>query len=60
MVDFGAGGGKNCRLVREVMGTQCRVTAVEGYEPTVQTLIEQGDYDTVRHSLIPDPGASDR
>ncbi len=52
IVDFGAGGGKNGRLMREVLGNDCKLVAVEGYEKTAQMLGEQGIYDEVRHDLL--------
>jgi SAM-dependent methyltransferase len=52
VVDFGAGGGKNGRLVKQVIGKGCRLIAVEGFERTVNMLSAQGLYDDVQHDLI--------
>jgi Methyltransferase domain len=53
VVDFGAGGGKNGRLIRQVLGKQCRIIAVEGFEPTVRHLRQLGEpYDEVHHALL--------
>ena len=52
VVDFGAGGGKNGRLIREMIGKSCRIIAVEGCERTVEMLSEKGLYDDVQHELL--------
>lgn len=52
IVDFGAGGGKNGRLIREVLGSACRIVAVEGCQSTAQMLTEKGPYDEVKHDLL--------
>lgn len=52
IVDFGAGGGKNGSLVRDLLGNDCRLIAVEGYEKTARMLGEQGIYDEVHHKLL--------
>jgi hypothetical protein len=53
-VDFGAGGGKNGRLVRSVAGARCTLVAVEGFTPTARMLRERGIYDRVDTALIQD------
>jgi hypothetical protein len=30
IVDFGAGGGKNGRLIKNILGKNCSITAIEG------------------------------
>ena len=52
IVDFGAGGGKIGRLVRDTLGGTCRLEAVEGYAPAAQHLAQRGVYDRVHHALI--------
>jgi hypothetical protein len=54
VVDFGAGAGKNGRIVRETLGHEVRVTAIEGFERTAQMLTVDGPYDEVRQMLIED------
>jgi hypothetical protein len=54
VVDFGAGGGKNGRIVREALGDDVRITAVEGFERTARMLAVGGPYDEVRPVLIED------
>jgi hypothetical protein len=54
VVDLGAGGGKNGRLIKESLGNRCRLVAIEGYEKTVQMLVEQGLYHEVHHELLQD------
>jgi len=53
-VDFGAGAGKNGRIVREVLGNACRIVAVEGFARTVEKLKKDGIYDQVCGMLISD------
>jgi len=52
IVDFGAGEGKNGKLIRSVFKNDCEIIAVEGYEPTANMLKTAGIYDEVHHSLI--------
>ena len=52
VVDFGAGEGKNAHLIREVLGTGCRIVAIEGFAPTVRMLEDSGLYDEVHGALI--------
>lgn len=52
IVDFGAGGGKNGKLIREILGSECKLTAIEGCEHTVRMLNEVNIYDEVCHDLI--------
>jgi hypothetical protein len=54
LVDFGAGGGKQGNLARSVLGTSCRLIAVEGYLPSVEHLRTHGPYDEVHHALLQD------
>ena len=51
-VDFGAGAGKNGKLVREALGRECQLVAVEGYARTVEKLKRDGIYDQVCGMLI--------
>lgn len=53
VVDFGAGGGKNGRLVRRVL-PDVKLTAVEGYEPACAALRNGGIYSDVWSGLIQD------
>jgi hypothetical protein len=52
LVDFGAGAGKNGRLARRALGTDCKTIAVEGFERTAATLKERGIYDRVDTALL--------
>src|SRR5688572_8483075 len=52
IVDFGAGGGKNGRLARSVLGMNCTLIAVEGFERTAQMLREGSVYDRVDTALL--------
>ncbi len=52
VVDFGAGGGKNGQLVREVLGRNCQLTAVEGFTNSAKMLAEQKVYDRVDTALL--------
>ncbi len=54
VVDFGAGGGKNGKLARQVLAEQVTLTAVEGCEKTAQMLSTQSLYDRVFCALIQD------
>jgi hypothetical protein len=54
VVDFGAGGGKNGRIVRSVLGKDCALIGIEGFERSARTLREQGIYDRVDAALIQD------
>lgn len=54
IVDFGAGGGKNGYLAREVLGRKARLIAVEGCEGNTQKLREDGIYDEVHGCLLQD------
>jgi hypothetical protein len=51
-VDFGAGAGKYGQMVKRVLGEDCRLTAVEGYAPTVAYLRDAKIYETVHESLL--------
>jgi hypothetical protein len=53
VVDFGAGGGKNGKIVRKVL-QHCKLIAVEGYEPAAKALAAGPIYDTAVHSLLQD------
>ena len=52
IVDFGAGGGKYGQLIRQTLGREVLVTAVEGAPDTVRWLIQQNLYDQVDGQLI--------
>lgn len=52
VVDFGAGAGKNGVIVRSVLGSGCKLIAVEGFERSANMLREQGIYDRVDASLL--------
>jgi len=52
IVDFGAGGGKNGRIAKEVLAENVRLIAVEGFEKTAQMLSSESLYDEVHHTLI--------
>jgi Methyltransferase domain len=52
IVDFGAGGGKNGRIARKIVGDRCSLIAVEGSEKTAQMLSAEGPYDKVHCALI--------
>mgnify|MGYP006305959775 CR=1 FL=1 len=54
VVDFGAGGGKIGKIVREIMGNRCTITAVEGYAITVENLKASKVYDNVHYCLLED------
>src|SRR5262245_12120377 len=54
VVDFGAGAGKNGNLVREALGTKCRLVGVEGFERAASALVASGTYDQVEHALLQD------
>jgi hypothetical protein len=54
VVDFGAGGGKNCKLVREIMGTSSYIMAVEGNKIAADILCDSDFYDLVYNELIED------
>jgi hypothetical protein len=54
VVDFGAGGGKNGRIVRGVFGRDCTLIGIEGFERSARTLRELGIYDRVDAALIQD------
>ncbi len=54
IVDFGAGGGKNGRIAREVLQSDVRLVAVEGSEKTASMLRNEGPYDEVHHALLQD------
>lgn len=54
VVDFGAGGGKYAKIVRETLGVTVKVIAVEGFEKAARMLSASGSYDEVRHQLIED------
>ncbi|MFL5341521.1 MAG: methyltransferase domain-containing protein [Gemmataceae bacterium] len=52
VVDFGAGAGKMGELCREELGSDVRLTAVEGCASTVDLLKGKGIYDQVEHCLL--------
>jgi hypothetical protein len=52
IVDFGAGGGKNGRIARELLGNDVKLIAVEGFESAAISLRECGPYDEVCHDLL--------
>lgn len=54
VVDFGAGAGKNGKIVRQVLGADCEIVAVEGYEPAANSLRSHGVYNRVDYSLLQD------
>ena len=54
IVDFGAGGGKNGKIVRRVLGDSVHVAAVEGFQPTAKMLQASGIYTEVCYGLIQD------
>jgi hypothetical protein len=54
VVDFGAGAGKDGTIVREALGRNVRVTAIDGFEATARMLAASGPYDDVRHMRIDD------
>lgn len=54
VVDFGAGAGKNCQFVRELAGTECHITAVEGYDRAAEHLRKNNLADKVMNQLIED------
>jgi hypothetical protein len=53
VVDFGAGGGKNGRIVRRV-NHDCNLIGVDGYEPAAKKLNEGDVYSSAQHLLIGD------
>jgi len=54
VVDFGAGRGKNCIIVREIMGAECFIRAIEGYKKAADFLIEKKVCDKVDALLLED------
>lgn len=52
IVDFGAGQGKNGSIVREVVGQDCELIAVEGCPNTVEYLTRQNIYSSVSSLLL--------
>ena len=52
IVDFGAGGGKNGKIARQIYAKDTYLVAVEGCENTASNLTKQSTYDKVCHSLI--------
>lgn len=52
VVDFGAGRGKNCKFVREILGTDVHITAVEGYKIAADLLLEDNLCDHVDNVLL--------
>jgi hypothetical protein len=54
VVDFGAGAGKNGRLVRRALGEACRIIGVEGFSECAKMLAGQGEYDRVDAMLLQD------
>ena len=52
IVDFGAGRGKNCRIAREVLGTNVHITAVEGYKIAADLLLESTLCNHVENVLL--------
>jgi hypothetical protein len=54
IVDFGAGGGKNGLIARQLLNKDVHLIAVESFENTVSALTAQNTYNKVYHSLIQD------
>lgn len=52
IVDFGAGAGKNGRIVRQILPDNVKLVAVEGCEKTALMLTNKGQYNEVNGSLI--------
>jgi len=52
IVDFGAGEGKNGKILKNVLGDSVHTVAVEGFQPTVDMLLSSGIYNEVHHDLI--------
>jgi len=52
VVDFGCGAGKNGKIIRRVLGNDCKLIGVEGYRPAVDALREAGGYDRVDFALL--------
>ena len=52
IVDFGAGGGKNGLIARQVFDKDVNLIAVESFENTVSMLTAKNIYNKVYHSLI--------
>jgi 2-polyprenyl-3-methyl-5-hydroxy-6-metoxy-1,4-benzoquinol methylase len=60
VVDFGAGGGKNGKLVRQILQDKVELIAVEGSEKTAKMLSNEGPYEKVSCALIQDWVFQDR
>lgn len=54
IIDFGAGGGKNGKIARQILQGKVRLVAVEGAEATTNMLSNDGPYDEVCNALIQD------
>jgi hypothetical protein len=52
IVDFGAGGGKNGRIARQVLNASATLVAVEGYDKAADMLARGSLYDQVCHTMI--------
>jgi len=52
LVDFGAGGGKNGRIAKQILGEACRLVAVEGFEQTVAMLRTTNLYHEAHCALL--------
>jgi len=52
VVDFGAGRGKYCRFVRELLGSDVELTAVDGYKKAAEGLEESHLCDKVDNMLL--------
>jgi cyclopropane fatty-acyl-phospholipid synthase-like methyltransferase len=52
VVDFGSGRGKYCRFVRELLGSDVLITAVDGYKPAADNLEKSGLCNHVDHVLL--------
>jgi len=52
VVDFGAGRGKYCRFVRELLGSDVELTAVDGYKKAAEGLEESHLCDQVDNMLL--------
>lgn len=52
VVDFGAGGGKNCRFLRELLGPDIHITAVEAYRIAAELLLGNNLYNRIDNVLL--------
>ncbi|MHA1661191.1 MAG: hypothetical protein ACTSUT_18990 [Promethearchaeota archaeon] len=51
-VDFGAGAGKYCRILRDILGNACHITAIEGFKKAADMLRDKEFYDLVYNELL--------